>query len=1017
MPGRKRLTRHRVLIAVMAVLLCLCLGNQRSLAERSPLDYSFDVWQTEDGLPYNSVTSIVQTRDGYIWLGTYNGLVRFDGVRFTVFDTSNTPQLKSSRVTSLFEDRAGNLWIGHETGDLTRLANGHFNHVALGGGWPGGEITAINADEAGDLWLLNNAGWLLRVKDEHSIPTGKGAAAERVTTLVKEKGGKLWALRESSPAAFENGQLAPWLPAGSHLTNTFQWACASRNGGLWVASNGRVKKWSALGWGEDLGPTPWGQNTVLAMVETKTGDLLTGTLQSGLYLMSTNGVSRQFSRTNGLSHDWVRCLYSDREGNLWAGTGGGGLDALRVRTVGMAHVPDDWQGRGVLGVTPSAAGGLWVGTEGAGLYWLNNGDSERFAMTNGLYNVFDWSVLEDADGLWVGTWGSGLYIREGDTFRQPVGMDPGAAVTALFKSRDGALWLGTAEGLGCYKNGELKKFTRKDGLALPDVRTITQDGAGAIWFGMSGGGLGRLKDGKLNQFRKEDGLASDFVWSLQAEPEDALWIGTFGGGLCRLKNGHFATISTREGLPNNVICHIADDGHGNFWISSYGGIFRVAKSALDLCADGRQRSVYCFTYGKADGLATLECSGGFQPAGCQTPDGRLWIPTTKGLAVVDPAKVSLNPLPPPVVIEEVTVDGELAAVPQVSTPSPGFQLEVKPGKQRFEFRYAGLSLTAPEKVRFRYRLDGLETDWIEAGSRRVAYYSYLKPGEYQFRVIACNNDGIWNEEGAALPIKVLPYFWQTWWFSILAVLAGTGAVGATARYTTRRRLRQRMEKLERQRAIERERARIAKDIHDDLGASLTRIILLSQSGHSDLEEPHAAAADLDQIYLIARELTRAMDEIVWAVSPQHDTLDSLVTYLGKFAQDFLSVAGIRCRLNVPIELPSWPITAEVRHNLFLATKEALHNVLKHAAATEVRISLTLAPAGFCLLVDDNGKGFDPNVATANAPSQPANYNLRFSTGSGSTNMRKRLEEIGGVFELKSAPGEGTNVKFMVPVKN
>jgi signal transduction histidine kinase len=640
-------------------------------------------------------------------------------------------------------------------------------------------------------------------------------------------------------------------------------------------------------------------------------------------------------------------------------------------------------------------------------------------VTNGLWNAFDWSVLEDPGGkLWVGSWGSGLFFREGGEFLQPPGVNYNAAIPAIYRSRDGALWLGTPEGLGRYSNGVCMWYTRTNGLAVPDVRTITEDSTGTIWFGMSGGGLGELKDGKVRQYRKSPGgLPSDFVWSLLATDDDTLWIGTFGGGICRMKDGKFSTVSTAQGLPNNVICHIANGHQGEYWVSSYGGIFRVSKSDLNACADGRANSVYCFTYGKADGLATLECSGGFQPSGCQTADGRLWFPTSRGLAVVDPAKVTVNPVPPPVVIEDVTVDDKLMPIADVNRDAGAPVLTIPAGRERFEFRYAGLSFVAPEKVRFKYRLDGLEKDWVEAGTRRVAYYSFLKPGPYTFRVAACNNDGVWNESGAAISIVVRPHFWQTWWFSCLAMLAGAGIVGGAARAATRRRLRDRMEKLERQQALERERARIAQDIHDDLGASLTRIIFLSQSAHGEMDDHSPAASDLDQIYFTARELTRAMDEIVWAVSPQHDTLDSLVTYLGKFAQDYLSVAGIRCRLDVPIALPAWPLTSEVRHNLFLAFKEALHNVVKHAAATEVRVSLIPADTGFSLSVSDNGKGFDPARAVPSAaPNLPPGGRLRYSGGNGLVNMKRRLEEIGGLCEFKSSPGEGTHIKFVVNVK-
>jgi signal transduction histidine kinase len=501
---------------------------------------------------------------------------------------------------------------------------------------------------------------------------------------------------------------------------------------------------------------------------------------------------------------------------------------------------------------------------------------------------------------------------------------------------------------------------------------------------------------------------------LLAEPDGTLWVGTFGSGLCRLRGGRFATISAREGLPNNVICHIADDGRGNFWISSYGGIFRVSKDELNRCADGQLKTVNCLAYGKAEGLSTLECSGGLQASGCQTSDGRLWFPTIKGLAVVHPAGVNLNPIPPPVLIEEVTVDDQLVPLPGPGGAASGPRLKIAPGKHRFEFRYTGLSLIAPEKVRFKYRLDGLESDWEDVGSRRVAYFSYLKPGDYTFRVMACNNDGVWNENGPALAFTVLPRFWQTWWFAVGAVLAGIGAVGGTVRNITRRRLHEKMERLERQRALENERARIAKDIHDDIGSNLARIMMLSQSNRAEGEDPQQIVARLGKVYLTTRELTRTMDEIVWAVSPHHDTLDSLVNYLGKFAQDFLNTAGIRCRLIVPIQLPAWPLSAEMRHSLFLAFKEALHNVVKHASATEVRVSLTLAESGFSAAIEDNGVGFNPAAA---GPATAGKDPLRIAGGNGLANIRKRLESIGGNCQVDSAPGKGTRIQFIVRVKN
>jgi signal transduction histidine kinase len=324
--------------------------------------------------------------------------------------------------------------------------------------------------------------------------------------------------------------------------------------------------------------------------------------------------------------------------------------------------------------------------------------------------------------------------------------------------------------------------------------------------------------------------------------------------------------------------------------------------------------------------------------------------------------------------------------------------------QRFEFHFTGLSFVAPEKMQFQYRLEGWENDWVDAGGKRVAEYNYIPPGNYIFHVRAGNSDGVWNEVGAQIAFSVLPHFWETWLFHALSVLAAIAVVTGIVWFISRRRLRSKLERIERQQALDHERTRIAKDIHDHLGANLTRISLLSQSAHGELENSTPAALQLERIYNTSRELTRSMDEIVWAVNPQHDTLDSLASYLGNFAQEYLASINIRCRLDVPLHLPHWPITAEMRHNVFLAFKESLHNFVKHSGANEVSISFTIDDAGYKLIVRDNGKGFDP----ATVASRPGR-------GNGLKNMRQRLEKIGGRCEIQSAPGAGTEIRFFVSI--
>ena len=979
----------------------------------------FDVWQVEEGLEQIPITAVVQTRDGYLWLGTYTGLMRFDGVRVTVFDSVNTPGLRNSRVTSLYEDPEGVLWIGHESGEVTRFSASEFQPAGRVSSWPGGAVEAIATDESGDLWLLSDIGLLFRMRDGHALEPPGGGSASRKIVLSREHSGKLWVVGNGKVTTVVRGELSPFGFDDASGTDFFERVVPAQDGGLWVMGGGRLRKWREGRWVMDLGDCPCEGGFVSELLETRSGKLLAGTVRDGLYLLTPGAEPFHFARTNGLSHDWIRSLCEDHEGDIWVGTGAG-LNALRPRKVQMLNPPDAWQGRAVLSFVVGRAGDAWVGTEGAGLYHRQGDHWTCFTETNGLTNLFVWSVLETRTGeLFVGTWGGGLMVKSGDRFESRGDLSRLAApVVALYEGRHGELWIGTTVGLHRYEAGKLTWFAGKEKLVSPDVRAITESPDGALWFGMLGGGLGCLKDGTLKQFRKQNGLSSDFVLALYAEADGSLWIGTSDNGLCRLREGRFATISTPQGLLASIVSQIADDGAGNLWLGSHHGILRVSKADLNRCANGEAESVRCLSYGRAEGLASQKCSGGFQPGVCQTTDGRLWFPTAKGLAIVDPRSFTTNTVPPPVVIEQLLVEGQPVkfqagkAAARVAGSRP--ELQIPTGQQRFELRYTGLSFVAPDKVRFKYKLEGLEDQWVDAGTKRFAQYSFLPPGAYTFRVMACNNDDVWNEEGASLSFTVLPHAWQTWWSKAALLVAGAGAVAAVAMWVARQRVRRRLEQLERQRALERERARIARDIHDDLGASLTRISLLSQSVRAELDDRQAAAADVDQIYATARELTRAMDEIVWAVNPQHDTLDSLVAYLGRFAQNFLSTAGIRCRLDVPLHLPPWPLTAEIRHNAFLAFKEALNNVVKHAHASEVRISLELKPDGFMLVVADNGRGFawDPQKGQTVLEADGS----RPGGGNGLVNMQKRLEEVGGCCGWDTAPGEGTRAKLVIVVK-
>ncbi len=970
-------------------------------------------WQAEDGLPDNKVAAVLQTRDGYIWVGTFSGLARFDGVRFVSFNDSNTPEMHDSSVTSLYEAADGTLWIGHGDGELTRHKNGRFEAVEIHANWGQDKIAGIGADESGDIWILNTRGDMARLKDG-VVVTAKSGPANGLLEMTRSKSGTIWVARGGRLSQLEGEKLTVInMPGG--LTNRFiHGICASHDGGLWLAIDGDLRELKDDKWVKDLGPAPWGLAPIHTFIETRTGLLAAGTAEYGFSLVNPGetGQNLHFSRTNGFVSDWVLSLCEDHEGGIWVGTGGAGLCLLRARNVDTIAPPDQWENRAVLSVTAVRDGSLWVGTDGAGLYHFNEGNWDKFSRDAGIRNPYIWSILEDAQGdLWAGSWSGGLYLRQGDHFDHAPA--PGLSnvtipMPAMVEARQGGMWIGTGTGLLRYKAGQTEWFGQDGNGPSRDVRAVLEDDEGAVWFGTYGGGLGRLKDGRIQQFRKADGLASDFINCLHRDRDGALWIGTFGGGLNRYKQGHFTAINEKQGLPNGVICDIEDDGQGFFWMSSYSGLIRVSQSELDSCADGQIKEIHCLSYGVNDGLPTSKCSGGLQPAGCRTADGRLWFSTSKGLAVVDPRKMETNLLAPPVVIENFLVDDQLVTEGAV----PGAQLRIPPGRHRFEFEYTGLSFVAPEKVQFKHRLDGWEKEWIAAGTKRSVNYNYIPPGDYSFHVTACNNDGIWNETGAEIAFTVLPYFWQTVWFRIFGGVMTLIAGGSIVWVDTRRRMRRKLDRIERQRALELERTRIARDIHDDLGASLTRIAMLSDPGRSALDGPEQATANLKRIYRTTREVTRSMEEVVWAVDPRHDTFDSLVIYLQKYAQDFLESAGIRCRLDLPSQFPFSPLTAEVRHNLFLAFKEATNNIVKHASASEVRISLTLEPMTFAVTIEDNGRGFAVRAAADEVMPDPAHP----IPGNGTKNMRSRLAEIGGACEIRSDPTLGTTVKFVLPIK-
>ena len=1029
--------------ASLATAVVLLLGGRLFGATES-VDYLVDVWDTENGLPNSSVTSIAQTPDGYLWVGTYDGLARFDGVRFVTF---NTPALGHARIQDLFVDASGTLWINTYRGGLTSYRDGIFRrewrgrgefdvHTVLAastsnevlfvtqfgdvlrragaagghGSWTttappqNARLLYQCADSNGTLWFLTRDGRIMEMENGEfkSLTPDSGLKGTRVYTLATVGKGAVWAGTDREIALWDGRKFQTMTPTNGEPSLEVLFILPLRRGGAWVLADGRLRKAVGRRWVEEVtewrGLLGWASGRSMGLHEDREGGAWFNHYGNGLFHVSPDGPFQRLTTREGLPGDRVWRWFQGREGDFWVGVDRGGLARLRQRQFQVIGPAEGLPARATLSVCEDEQGSMWFGTSGGGLSRWRDGRIDSFPAGSDPSGNFVFSVFaQPGQGLWLSAGaGENLCVyRDGQVQRAPWEVH---GVKVILADRAGRVWTGTKTGLE-WRLGETRRaFGVRDGMPASAVRALAEAKDGTLWCGNDDGTLYRCEPDRLEAYRPADALAGLPLWSLLAEPDGTVWAGTFRGGLLRFRNGKFTRATMEQGLPSDVVSQVLDDGRGQLWLGTHQGICRLSKTALNACLDGKTRRVDCVTYGRLDGLPTLECGGNYQPSCWRARDGRLWFATVKGMVSVNPAHLTPNPVPPPVVIEELRVDGERVAL----GPS---RLVVPPGRKQFEFHFTALSFIAPDKVQFRYRLEGLDTDWVDAGTRRLAHYSHLPAQDYRFHVQACNNDGVWNEKGSLLAFTVRPYFYQTWWFLTLAGAAIVSGVAGGVQAAARRQYRLALARLQQQHAIERDRARIAQDIHDDLGAGLTQITLLSELARREPAEqvgPH-----LERISGAARAMTRAMDEIVWAVDPQHDTLNGLMDYISAYTEDFLRAAGIRCRMDLPPESPAMRVDAELRYHLFLALKEALNNVVKHARATEVWLRLRLQAGGFTLSVEDNGCGLAAPGAGGNV--------ARLSSGHGLPNLQERLASIGGRCRVTGSPGQGTRVEMTVVV--
>lgn len=968
------------------IVVVLSLAGVAGGATTETARYNVRSWQTDEGLPQNSVHALAQTPDGYLWVGTHEGLARFDGVRFTVLDTPAAPYLKQSGIVALCTGADGSLWIASENNGLTRLRQGVFTQFTEADGLPGSQVQCLLEGGDGSLWIGGDTG-LARFKD------GKLTRFSQTARLVNNS---VKALVEHPKGIIRVATVTGLISVGTEgredvenfglgvVTNVLKAVGTDRRGQLWLGTTDGLicltaGKRTTYGVREGLP-----DKIITVIQEDRAGQLWVGTY-SGLVRFA-DGHPQAWSAGTKAFADLIYTIFEDQEGSLWAG-GRDGLYRLNPARLRTYTTDDGLDYNNVTSVLEDAAGAMWFGTWGGGVNRLRDGRFTVITSTNGLTHDTVLSLCQGREGgLWVGMDFKGMLNHLGAGLTNDF-VPPGtnalinSAVRVIHEDRGGAMWVGTSRGLNRFRGDDVETYTTTNGLPANQVMAICERADGSLWIGTDGG-LARWDDGRFTTFTVRDGLSADTVNALYEDAEQTLWIGTRTGGLNRYRDGKFTAYTTKQGLFSDEIYEVVADDLDYFWLSCRRGIFRVSRRELEAVDRGELPAVHSTVFGRVDGLASVQCNGVSKPAGWKSRDGRIWFPTIRGVVVLE-SNLKINQRPPPVVIEEVRA-GDRALDLGVLTNDSTAPLKVSPGRGDLEIQYTALSLQVPEKVRFKHRLEPVDADWVDAGAERIAHYNSVPPGRYRFRVIACNNDGVWNETGAALAIQMLPHYWQTWWFKSSTV----AALGALLILAYRNRVA-------RLREIEQLRIQIASDLHDDVGSRLTKVAMVTEMVDRETPGTDRTKSHIENIAATVREITRAMDEIVWTINPRNDTLDNLANYIFQYATEYFQNTGVRCRLDVPAELPDHPVSTEVRHNLFMAVKEAFNNVLKHSAATEVRVGLIVAGNLVTIVITDNGKGVSPD--------------LTGSAGDGLVNMKQRLQRIGGHFGFRSAPGQGTTV--------
>lgn len=948
--------------------------------------YRFDNWTTNNGLPQNSIRSIIQTRDGYLWMTTFDGLVRFDGVRFTVFEKSNTKGLRTNRFTALYEDKDGTLWAGTGDGTLTIYRDGAFTSYSTEGLEPNSTVYGFSEDLKGELLIEIGAGRFY-MRDGKFIPAPPEYQAHDMRLFLAPSGSQ-WTISRSG-ATQVIGENVNHYPIKLSFADGV-WPYEDSRGDLWLGDRSglfRLRDGQVRRYLEKDG-TP--HTLMRPQCEDDEGGIWFAT---GPAHVPGIGLARfrdgQFTvhgKGSGLSNLTVSCIFKDREGTIWIGTSRG-LYSLTKQFIARYSRENGLLSREVYPILQTRDGDIWVGST-RGLSRFRNGRFENTPLPPS-HNIVQALSEDRAGDLWIGIVGGLLRYKSGK-LKDLSSLVKGATVCTILTDRFGNVWVGCERGLFKFEGERVTAhYTMRDGLEADDVTVIHEDRNGELWIGTSGS-LAHFKDGRFIIYSMADGVARNHIWCIHEDDVGAFWIGTYDDGLIRFRDGRFFHYGMENGLFNNGVFQILEDRRGYFWISCNRGIYRVSRKELNDFAEGRIARINSIAYGNPDGMPDIECNGGRLPAGIIARDGRFWFPTQNGVAVVDPEHIRLNPHAPPVLIESVTLE----------RASVDFQrgVTIHAGQRDVEISYTGLSYIKSEQIKFKYKLEGLDADWIDAGTRRVAYFPYLPPGSYRFRVIAANSDGVWNHGGADLLVTVQAPFWLRAWF--WSICAGAVAVIAIlivrSRISHLRRKHAERDAFSRQllQSQESERRRIAAELHDSLAQNLLIVKNWALVGLTSLEEDNPAREHLNEISETTSLALDDVRQIAHNLRPYQLERLGLTNTIEHMVNQIRNASDIQ--FTAEIDNIDGMLSNESEINLYRVVQECVNNVVKHSAAANAWLSMKRTAGGVDITCKDDGRGFDVEAISRHS-------------GMGLASIAERVRMLGGRYDLDTAPGKGATI--------